>query len=89
MDYCWGVARPCGGGRRSGRIEAGGGFITLIEVQARLIESRERLPNRGGHCASAFRPLRDQLQKDWEAIEQDGLNILSHPQRLFDGQIGP
>ncbi|MGV3458137.1 IS630 family transposase [Sphingomonas sp.] len=96
LEHGQAVAKPRGGDRHSGKIEAHGGFIreliagqgdmTLVEVQARLIERGAPVGIGTVHRFFVRHGITPQ-KKTGHAIEQDGPDVLRQRQRWFDGQI--
>ena len=96
LEHGRALAKPLGGDRHSGKIEAHSGFIreliaeqgdmTLVEVQARLIE--RGAPVGIGTVHRFF--VRHGITRKKEtghAIEQDRPDVLKQRRHWFDGQI--
>jgi transposase len=89
------VAKPRGGDRHSGRIEAHGDFIkellaeqgdiTLTEIQARLTEPVCRRAS--APCIASWRGTGSRAKKTGHAVEQDRPDVLRQRERWFDGQL--
>ncbi|MFD1104040.1 IS630 family transposase, partial [Sphingobium olei] len=90
------VAKPRGGDRHSSRIEAHGGFIrelvaeqgdmTLVEIQARLVE-RGVSVGIGTLHRFFMRHAITRKKRPGHAIEQDRPDVLRQRRHWFDGQL--
>lgn len=95
LEYGQAVAKPRGGDRHSGKIEAQGGFIreliaeqvgmTLVEIQAQLVERGTLVGI--GTAQRFFVRHGITRKKDRHAIEQDRPDVVRQRRRRLDGQI--